>query len=389
MAEDKAMSVSVDGRRNRARSVVTTVLTVLLLVPVSILFLQIWDTTDADRTATRSERQGVEYLTKLGPVLTALVEAQGAALQGRPATPPALTAAVNGVAEVDGRLGKALGTTNRWDGLRTKIQALPTASAKGPLDGFLAHVEATELLLALYGAVRDNSQLARDPDNDVSHLQQAVTVDLPQTVGLSARTADLSLMVANAPKDQKELLAPQLAAVTLGIDVSVGSLTDNLQAAATDTGSATLSSNLLGSVDGIRQGVEGLVRAAGGNAPDVPALNAARTALQKATTGLSGTILTEMDGLLRSRLDDIDGTRFRAMITACAAVLIALLVIVVTPLLGRRRTAGGTPAGRDPDRAQSGAGGTAAAIFGENPYDPEPYGNEVPPTRRERSGALR
>jgi hypothetical protein len=380
------MSVSVDGRRNRLRSVVTAVLTVLLLVPVGILFVQISDTTGADRTATESERRGVEYLTRLGPLLTAIVGAQGAALQGRPATPPALTAAVADVAEVDVRLGTALGTTNRWDGLRAKIQGLPAASAKAPLDGFLAHVEATELLLALYGAVRDNSQLIRDPDNDVSHLQQAVTGDLPDAVSLSARTADLSLIVANAPKAQKELLGPQLAAVTMGIDVSVGRLTDNLQAAATDTGSATLSSNLLASVDGIRQGVEGLVRAATGDTPDVTGLNTARAALQKATTGLSDTILTEMDGLLHSRLDDIDSTRLRALITAGAAVLIALIVIVVTPWLGRRRSATDTPTAGASGRVRPGTAGTAA--FGD-PYDPEPYGHEVPATRRERSGALR
>jgi hypothetical protein len=386
MAEDKAMSVTVENRRNRLRSAVAAVLTVLLLVPLGILFLQIWDSTEDERTATRTERQGVEYLTRLGPLLTALTDAQGAALQGRTDANPALKTAVDGVSEIDALIGADLGATSRWNGLRTKIEALPAAAAGGPLAVFQAHVEATELLFALYGAIGDNSRMVRDPDNDLAHLQRAVTVDLPETANLAARAADLSLLAANADADQKKLLQPQLSAITLGIDGSVGRLTDNLQAAVTDTTSRTLSSNLLATVDGFRQGIEGLVRAASETKPDPAALTTARSAMQKATTNLSGTILTEMDGLLRTRLDDLDDRGLRAQITAGAAVLLALLALVAI-LGGRRRR--GAPPGPSEGGGRSTPPGSAAAIFGDNPFDPEPYGNEVPPTRRERSGVLR
>jgi hypothetical protein len=309
--------------------------------------------------------------------------AQGAALQGRTAAPPALVSAVTAVAEVDARLGKKLGTTDRWNGLRAKIDALPD-TAGGTLGVFQAHVEATDLLLALYGAVRDNSSMVRDPDNDVAHLQRAVTADLPETASLSARAADLSLLVANATPEQRKLLAPQLSAITLGIDATAGRLTDNLQAAVTDTRSGTLSSNLLAAVDGIRQGIEGLVRAASAAEPDPASVTTARITMQKATTGLSDTILTEMDGLLRSRLDDLDDDRLQTIVTAGAAVLLTLIALALI-LGGRRRATRPAPT----DTGRPGQPGTAAAIFGDNPFDPEPYGNEVPPTRRERSGALR
>jgi surface antigen len=390
MAEGKAMSVTVENRRNRLRSAVAAILTILVLVPVGILFLQSWNTTRDRRDTTRSEQEGVEYLTRLGPLLTALVEAQGAALQGGSAASPALSAALNGVAEVDARLGNArpgvgLSTTDRWNGLRAKIEALPASAARGPAIAFQSHVEAADLLLALFAAVRDNSLLVRDPDNDLSHLQQAVAVDLPQAVNLSARTADLSLILANAEAGQQRLLAPQLGAAALTLDLSVDRLTDDLQAAAADTRSRTLSSNLLATVDGIRQGIEGLVQAATATKPDVAALIGARGAMQTATTGLYGTLLTEMDGLLNARLDDLDADDLRAMITAGAAALLVLLATVV-PLLGRRN---GRPTRHPTGTVDRPGGQGAAATFGDNPHDPVPYGTEVSATRRERSGVLR
>jgi uncharacterized membrane protein len=382
------MSVTVENRRNRLRSAVAAMLAVLLLVPVGILFAQVWDSTEDERDRTRTERQGVEYLTRLGPLLTALVEAQGAALQGQAAPPPSLPAAVAGVAEVDSRLGRALGTSERWKGLQTKIDGLQGAASRGPLPGFQAHVEAADLLTALYGAVRDSSGLGRDPDNDLANLQRAITADLPETTNQSARIADLSLLVANAAPKEQRLLAPQLGATVISTDTGVNRLTDSLQAAVTDTGSGTLSSNLLATVDGIRQGIEGLVRVATTTGKlDVTALGAARVEMQKATAGLSGTVLTEMDGLLQARLDQLDDRRLRALLTASAAVLLALLAIVV-PLLGRRR--GAPPVGTGVSQQDRGRPGSAvASIFGDNPYDPEPYGDGVPPTRRERSGVLR
>ena len=46
--------------------------------------------------------------------------------------------------------------------------------AGNPIAVFQAHVEVTDLALALYSTVRINSHLNRDPDNDVSNLQQAL-----------------------------------------------------------------------------------------------------------------------------------------------------------------------------------------------------------------------
>lgn len=377
------MSVSVENRRNRSRSAVAAILTVLLLAPVGILFLQVWNSTSNDRDMARNERRGVAYLTSLGPLLTALAEAQAAALQGRTAAPASLTAAVAGVAEVDSRLGAALGTTDRWNGLRDKIGELPAVTG-GTLPVFQASVGASDLLLGLYSTVLDNSQLVRDPTNDVSHLQVAVGLDLPTAVVQGARAADITLLAANGSAAEKAQFGPQLGTTLATVDAVVGRLTENLQAASTQTSSGTLSSNLLGTVDGFRGSVEALVRVATApGKPDVAGLTSARAAMHEAVTGLSTTILTEMDGLLRTRTDDVETDRRRAQLTAGAAVLIALLALIV-PLLGRRRR-GAAPVPSD----GATAGRPGVETFGDEPFGTEPYGNEIPAPRRERSGALR
>jgi hypothetical protein len=383
------MSVTVENRRNRLRSAVAAVLTVLLLVPVSILFLQIWRSTTDDRDTATRERHGVEYLTQLGPLLTALAEAQAAAMQGGPA-PAALQTAATSVGELDNRLGTELGTHDRWSGLKKEIDALPSASG-GPVKVFQAHVEAQELLLALYRAVRDNAILTRDPDNDISHLQQAIGDELPTAVTQAARMADLSMIVGSVDGIAKQQLGAQLAASFQSVDAAVGRMTDDLQSAREDTASGTLSSSLLAPLDSFRAGIEGLVRGASAPAPNAAALSVARTKMQQSVTGLSGTALGETDALLRTRLTSLDTERRNMLIVVGAAALLALLAVVI-PVTGRRRPS--APPGRA--APASAAHDWDADDFGPRPglgaslHDPTPQrGDEAPATRRERSGALR
>ena len=186
------MSVSVDNRRNRTRSAFAAVLTVLILVPAAILFASVWGTISDKRDSTQLEKKGVEYIAALSPLVSALAEAQSSALAGVADAPGSLTAAVNGVAAADQRLGNELGTRERWTGLNQKIQGLAKLPAGNPVAVLQGHVEVTDLALALYDAVRNNSELVRDPDNDVSHLQQAMGVNLPESVVQVSWMGDLS-----------------------------------------------------------------------------------------------------------------------------------------------------------------------------------------------------
>jgi hypothetical protein len=175
------MSASATNRPSHLRAALAALVTVLILAPAGVLFAWVWNDNQDRRDSTKLEQQGVEYLTGLAPLVSGLVEAQTSALRGVTAAPGSLTSAVSQVSAADQRLGDALGTHERWSGLRDKIQHLAGAGGT-PMAVYQAHVEVTDLALGLYHTVRDGSGLVRDPDNDLSHLQQALTVDLPGTV---------------------------------------------------------------------------------------------------------------------------------------------------------------------------------------------------------------
>jgi hypothetical protein len=331
------MSVTVDERRTRLRSVLSTLLTVALLVPVGILFTQVWRSTSDEIATTEREQRGTEYLASLGQLLTATVDAQAAALQGRATAKDALTRAVNATADVDQRLGDELGTRERWADLRARIGQLPQGGAGGQA-AYAAYVEVTDLLMALFRAVRDNSDLVRATQSDTFYLQQAVTDQIPQATVQAARLADLAVMGPGNSAAQRQQAAVAVGAAAQSVDTAVDQMTDDLQEAVDKTDSRTLSGSLLGVLDRFRRGVEGVLLTASGQAGAAGAaqLPAARGELRAAGADLTATVLREMDGLLQSRLDDLRSRQRLAVGVLAAAVLLALAAVLL-PLLDRRR----------------------------------------------------
>jgi hypothetical protein len=388
------MAVSVDNRPARSRSALAALLTVLILIPAGYLFYRVWQTNSDARDNTQLEQQGVEYLTNLSPLISALAESESSALQGITAAPASLTAAVARVAAVDQRLGEALQTRDRWSGLRDKIGRLPGVAGESTAV-FQAHVEVTDLALGLYDTVRNNSTLVRDPDNDLSHLQQAVAVDLPNTVVQVNRMGDLSLMLANVRGTstqraaQQAALGPQFGAAVQTVGTAVASLTDNLQAAVDDTNSPTLSGNLVTSLDSFRRGVENLTRGANpGGAPVAATMATAQTQLQTSLNGLAGVTLREMGKLLQDRLDTLKAQRIEALIAAGLIVLLILAALLLRLTGRRRRHVAGSPGENMRGGMSVTQGGTDPGYGNLIDSPPSSYG-EVNPTRRERSGALR
>jgi hypothetical protein len=212
---------------------------------------------------------------------------------------------------------------------------------------------------------------------------------------------DLSLLTANISgsaeqrRQAQAILVPQFGAAVQSVNGAVGSLTDNLQAAVDDTESTTLSGNLVTTVDSFRRGVESFIRGAspGGTTPPNPAAMAtAQSQLQTSLGSLAGVLVREMTALLDDRQDELDSRRIEALAMA-ALVLVLVLAAVIIPLTGRRRppvpASSGDRPGDRPGRDMS-VGPDGTDPYGHNSLDPvPPYGDEVYPTRRERSGALR
>ena len=380
------MAVSVDNRRTRMRSALAAVLTVLILVPATILFASVWGSISDKRDSTELEKRGVEYISALAPLVSALAEAQSSALAGVSATPGSLSAAINGVAAVDQRLGLELNTRERWTGLRAKMDQLSKITGS-PVTVFEAHVEVTDLALALYNAVRNNSHLIRDPDNDLSHLQQALGVDLPEAVIQVSRMGDLSQLVAKADTKVRAQLTPQFGAAVESVNSAVGELTDNLQAAVDDTTSVTLSGNLVSGLDSFRRGVESLTRGANpGGTPNTATMATAQSQLQTSLANLSGIVAREMTTLLDERLAGLDTDAIVALVSAAAAVLLVGAAMVL-PLTGTGRRLFVPVPGDGARDVNVGPTGPDSARADADPRVPA-YG-EADPTWRERSGALR
>ncbi|MGN9810588.1 hypothetical protein ACTMSW_14650 [Micromonospora sp. BQ11] len=310
-------------------------LVVVLLAPLALLFVQTWRLTDDDRDLVVSERLGVEYLRALAPVTDALVEAQSAAVAGRPVSGEELTRAVANCASVDARIGDDLRAQERWAGLRAKLEALSDQSPTDPETAYAAYGETTDLLLELHRKVRETSGLVRDPESDSFFLQDGIGKDLPQAMVAAGRLADLTVLAARRPAAQQARTVAELAGVRVAALAPSADMVTDLRAAVDNSESTNLGPTVLTPLDTYQRAVEAL---AAYSTPtpsgevDPGRLAGARAAVQSAGQQLQPVILNELDALLADRLDDLDRERWLAVGAAVTAVLLlaALAAILVT-----------------------------------------------------------
>jgi len=377
----------MNSRRTRLRSALAVILTVLVLVPGAVLFGRVWQENSRQTTQTDLEKKGVEYLTALTPLISALAEAQSSAIQGVAAPPDSLNAAVSKVTAADAKLGDDLKTKERWADLNTKIGKLPKA-AGGPVGVLQAHIEVADLALALYGAVRRNSELNRDPASDMNNLQQAAAIDMPTTVVRVGRMGDFANIAQTATGTTRNTIQVQFGEEVLAAQDAVNALTEDLQAAVDDTTSPTLSGSLVTTLDSFRRGVESMTRGANqGGTPNVATMSTAQSALQTALSALAGVTLKEMAKLLEDRSDSLAYRRTEAVVMGLLAIVLVLAALI-WPAIGRRRESqtAGRPIGES-TRDFPSANLPPSGYSGQ--YDVAPAYGDIDPTRRERSGALR
>ncbi|MDG4833705.1 hypothetical protein O7627_30990 [Solwaraspora sp. WMMD1047] len=347
---------------NLSGGVLRLLLAGLLLVPVGVLSVQAWQGIDEKLTFAERERQGIEYLQSLERVTVALVDAQSAAVAGRSVPGEALTRAVENASSVDARLGDELRTRERWAGARAKIESLSQQNLRAPEEAYAAYSEAGDLLLALYGKVRETSGLIRDPDADSYHLQDSAAEELPEALIAAGRLGDIAMLATTRAEDQALNTAIQATGARSGVLEPVEDLVEGLQAAVNNTDSQQLSGNLLSQLDAYQIAVDALAAASAATDLGTPTranqVGEARAAAQAAGADLSQTMLTELDNLVTVRADGLRTERLLAGAAAIAALLIALALIALS-LAGRRSrpaTAPVAPQARadapDPPRAE-------------------------------------
>ncbi|WP_428963334.1 hypothetical protein [Micromonospora fluostatini] len=341
-----------------------------LLLPVAFLVVRAHRLVDADRSMAERERLGVEYLRALGPVTDALVEAQTAAVAGRPTSRDALDRAVEEAAAVDARIGAELRSTERWAGLRAKLEGLPDRSLTEPEAAFTAYGEATDLLLALHGKIRETSGLIRDPGSDSYFLQDGVGEEMPEAMVAAGRLTDLAVLMEQRPAAERVRSLGELATLRFAALQPANDLVSNLQSAVDSSESTDLGASVLTPLDTYQRAVEAMaaVSQPAGRAQTVDAvrLAAVRSQAQNAANLLQPVILDELDRLLRDRVEQFD--RDVALNVAAGGVAgLLLLVLAGSGWVSRRRD---TPTGGDAELV--GPDGAAGAGRWEPPTVPQP-----------------
>ncbi|GAB3951795.1 hypothetical protein GCM10027614_54350 [Micromonospora vulcania] len=319
-------------------------LVVALLAPVCLLFAQTWRQSGDDRDLAARERLGVQYLRALAPVTDALVDAQSAAVSGRPASGEALTRAVEEAAAVDSRIGSDLRSQERWAGLRAKLEALRDRRPTDPESAYTAYGEVTDLLLALHRKVRESSGLVRDAGADSFFLQDSAGEELPEAVVSAGRLADLVTLAAGRPAAERTRSLIELSSLRVAALAPATDVVDNLRSAVDSSESTDLGANVLTPLDTYQRSVEALA-AYSAPAPatgtvDPGQLAAARLNTQAAARQLQPVILSELDALLAERIDGIDRDRWVTTGAGAAAVLLlgwlAALLIAASRRAHRR-----------------------------------------------------
>ncbi|WP_328342448.1 hypothetical protein [Micromonospora sp. NBC_00421] len=343
------MTVPASRVRRRPRTpgrLLPLLLATALLLPVAFLVVQGHRLVDADRELAERERLGVEYLRALGPVTEALVDAQTAAVAGRPVARDALDRAVEAAATVDTRVGDELRSTERWAGLRAKLEGLPSRSLTDPETAFTAYGEVTDLLLALHGKVRETSGLIRDAGSDSYFLQDGVGEEMPEAIVAAGRLVDLAVLAQRRPAAEQARTVGELATLRFAALQPAGDLVRDLQTVVDTSESVDIGAEVLTPLDNYQRAVEalGALSQPTGRTQtvDLTKLAGARTQAQSAARELQPVILDELDRLLRQRLDQID--RDDLLILGVGGVAGLLLVAFgASGWLSRRRD---TPAGR-------------------------------------------
>ncbi|MDG4794248.1 hypothetical protein [Micromonospora sp. WMMD1082] len=327
------MTVPAPRVRRRPRApgrLLPLLLAIALLLPVAFLVIQAHRLIDADHDIAERERLGVEYLRALGPVTEALVDAQTAAVNGRPLPRGTLDQAVEQAATVDARIGGELSTSERWAGLRAKLEALPERSLTDPEAAFTVYGEVTDLLLALHGKVRETSGLIRDSGADLYFLQDGVGEEMPEAMVAAGRLADLVVLIGRRPATDQIRSLSQLATLRGAALQPATDLANNLRAVVDRSESADLGASVLTPFDAYQRAVEAMalfsqpIDRAG--TIDATRLVAARNEAQQAAKQLQPVLLDEIDRLLVDRLDRLNRDR---LLVFGAGGLAGLLLIAL------------------------------------------------------------
>jgi hypothetical protein len=326
----------------KAVRIARSLILVATLIPVTVFFVQFYRTSGDEKSLTERERHGVEYLTSLWQLTLSLTEAQSAVVSGRPpANADAVPVSLAAVGLIDERLGAELRTRERWAELRTKIESLPTGPGRDASAAYTGYTEATEMLLALYGQIKENAELIQDPDADAYFLQDTVAEQLPRMLVAAGRLTDLAHLVRVRVRADDTSTIATLTVVRTAVTDPAKELTNDLRSAVDGAQSRTLSGTLLSQLETFGRRMDTFTSVSAPTAtevvPDATAVDNARTDLQFAARDLGNAILLELDGLFADRIGNLSIKQWFAVGAMALAVLLVVSGVAL-PYVHRRRS---------------------------------------------------
>lgn len=328
-------------RTGRYRQVLTAALALAILIPVGVLFFDHNSHQGQRRSMAAQERQGIEYLLALSQLTIALTEAQSAAVRGEPVDAEGLDEPLASVADVDERLGTQLQVGERWPQLRNTIERAASTDHADGRAAYTAYEEATGLLLGLQDRIRDTTGLVRDPDADAFHLQNAAGGALPETIVAIGQLVDRVTVAAAEPASRQAAHAPEISAAAAAVTRPADEFVVDIQAALDTTESRSLSSTVLGKYDRFLRAKDILLGTvpADGNVQnvDLGLLSGIRTELSAAADELSTALLTELDVLVETRVNEFTSGQRITIASAIVVVLLVLGLVAVTLFWDARR----------------------------------------------------
>jgi hypothetical protein len=344
-------------------------LAVALLVPITVLFGQVWQDKSGQAAAIADERDGVAYLRTLVPLVSALSYAESIAVNGDKADLTPVDRAWSAVAAVDKSPGVSDGTHARFVDLDTKIQQLHTHKFTTPQDAFNTFSAVTALALGLAEEARAESGLIHDVEPDVYFLEDAAARQMLISIVTAGQYGDLVAIEIGQSAAARQNTIGQIAAARAVILNAASILGDDVQQAVDAKPSETLSGQLPARLDKFRLAIDSMVPPAAlpnqqpPSAIDFSMALSDKARVETAATELSSAMLDAVDGLLVDRAAAARSGERDAIAALGVAVLLAFLPLLAG--LNRRRRANrdqltGRTAGppNSPDRTGGPGGGT-------------------------------
>lgn len=323
------------------RSVLSRViLAVAFLAPLVMLFAQAWQTDSDKVAAAQAEKRGLQYLSALQPVISAVADTESVAVGGSKPSFDIVDQAVLNASDVDDQLGTSLQTHVLWAQARSDIANLHGQSLDARAWVSRFSTVSTELT-ALADKVRQTSGLIRDPDPDTYYLQDAAANQLPASIVYAGQYGDYTVIGytsvgAQMSGDNANIISSRAALITAS-----NNLGTDVQSAVDATASRSLSADLLAKLDAYRLAIDGLAPAQTPLAGQTSAQDNAQAAADKATVvnadnALNGAMYAALNNLLDARISSVSGHRWLLIGMLALGVVVALIPLVL--LLVRRGT---------------------------------------------------